>query len=107
MSIYIHVYGFIKKKFDPNAKMSENTIVEKNYIPDETFDSLLNRLDIVADDIGDCFINSVIANDKTIIPDKARIALFSSGMRLLCGGQHLKGHGFVEKKKPEKLNYYF
>lgn len=107
MVIKIHVYGFLKQRFDPTAKMSENTIITLDHLPEENFGSLLTRLKVTQKDLGDCFINSVIANEKSIIPDNARIALFGSGMRLLCGGQHLKGHGMIEKKKTKKVDYYF
>ena len=104
MVISIHLYGFIKKKFNPQAKMAENTIVTLDFVPNEQFSTLLQRLKLDQEELGDCFVNSKVANEKTLIPDNARIALFSKGMRLLCGGQHIKGHGFVTKPSPVPLN---
>ena len=106
MVISIHVYGFIKKKFNPQAKMAENTVVTLDFVPNEHFSTLLQRLKLDENELGDCFVNSTVANEKTLIPDNARIALFGKGMRLLCGGQHLKGHGFIDKKPTTKINYF-
>ena len=106
MVLVIHVYGFLKKKFDPDAKFSENTIVKYDYKANETFVNLIKRLNLDKEELGDCFINSTVVTDTTIIPDNARIALFGSGMRLLCGGQHIKGHGFIDVKPVKKFNYF-
>ena len=53
------------------------------------------------------FVNGTVVTkpDETIIPDNSRVALFGAGMRLLCGGQHLKGHGYVEEPAPD-INYF-
>ena len=95
----IHFYGSLKNKIDPNASMAENTIKNLNYIEDETFLELLNRLNIEPEECGDCFINGKVTPFNIKIPkpqeQNTRIALFPLGMHLLCGGQHLKGHGFI------------
>lgn len=106
MVINIHVYGFLKKKLDPQAKMSENTIISLDWKENETFEGLINRLNLDFEDLGDCFVNNTVVSSDVIIPDNARIALFGSGMRLLCGGQHLKGHGYIDVKPIKKTNYY-
>ncbi|MHA1984042.1 MAG: hypothetical protein ACW967_06785 [Candidatus Hodarchaeales archaeon] len=102
--IKIHIYGFLKRKFYPDALLTGDTIIKINYIPNETFSQLLDRLDVKQDEIGDCFVNGKIAKNSTLILDNSRIGLFSFGMRLLDGGQHIKGHGFVTKPSPTKLN---
>ena len=51
---------------------------------------------------GEIFCNGKVATTTTLIPNGARIGLFSIGMHLLCGGQHLKGHGFITKKPTKK-----
>jgi len=96
--IEVRLYGQLKKLFFPSASMSENTILELESIAEETFVNLLDRLDLKEDDCGDCFVNGKIAESGTIITDGSRVALFPLGMHLLCGGQHLKGHGFITKK---------
>ena len=100
----IHIYGFLKKKFDINAKLSEATILQVDSKKNETFADFLKRMKIDKSEIGDCFVNGKIANDNTLIPKDARIGLFSTGMCLLDGGQHIKGHGFVTKPSPVPLN---
>lgn len=100
----VHLYGFIKKKFVREAKLSESTVIKIDFIENESFSEFLTRLNINESEIGDCFINGYIANKEQIIPENARIGLFSFGMCLLDGGQHIKGHGFVTKPAPVKIN---
>ena len=105
--ITIHIYGFLKKKFDPNASLADQTFITVPHIQNESFKDLLERLKVEKEDIGDCFVNGTVVSNanETIIPDNSRVALFGAGMRLLCGGQHLKGHGYVEEPAPD-LNYF-
>ncbi|UCE14768.1 MAG: hypothetical protein JSV04_06200 [Candidatus Heimdallarchaeota archaeon] len=108
LMIEIHFYGSLKKKIDPNASMAEDTVLFLPYKKDESFLSLLNRLDILPEECGDCFLNGiVITNKATVIPKGARVGLFPVGMYLLCGGQHLKGHGYITVNNPnQKSDYY-
>ncbi|MHA1984044.1 MAG: hypothetical protein ACW967_06795 [Candidatus Hodarchaeales archaeon] len=101
----IHVYGFLKKKFDPNAQMAEHTIITVEHFPNETFMELTKRLNLTDNELGDCFVNAKIAETQTVIPDESRIALFGAGMFLACGGSHLKGHGYITNKNSIK-DYY-
>ena len=100
----VYVYGFLKKRFDANAKLSESTIISIEHKEHETFAELLKRMNIDETELGDCFVNSKIAEKDKLIPKDARIGLFSFGMRLLDGGQHIKGHGYVTKDIPVKIN---
>ncbi len=100
----VHVYGFLKKKFDSEAKLSESIILTIDHIQNETFCDFLQRMNLVESELGDCFINGKIAENSFIIPENARIGLFSTGMRLLDGGQHIKGHGYITKPIPVKIN---
>lgn len=106
--IEIHFYGSLKKKIDTNASLAEDTVIFLPYKKDEDFLSLLKRLDILPEECGDCFMNGVVITDKsTNIPKGARLGLFPVGMYLLCGGQHLKGHGFITRHNPNlKREYY-
>jgi hypothetical protein len=106
--IKIHIFGHLKKKFDKNARLSENTTITLPHINGENFHKLLKRLDLAEEEIGDCFLNHKVITDKkaTIIPDESRVAIFSGGMFLLCGGQHLKGHGFIKKSYNTEVDYY-
>ncbi len=98
----IHIYGHLKKKFDPSARLSEQTIVRIPSIKGERFLEVIARIDLTVDECGDCFVNGKVATAETLVPESARVALFPLGMHLLDGGQHLKGHGYVTKTPPKK-----
>ena len=104
--IEIHVYGQLKKKFDPSARLSEQTIIRVPHIGGERFLELLKRIHLSKNECGDCFINGQVATADTLVPEGARVALFPLGMHLLCGGQHLKGHGFITKDSTRQVDYY-
>jgi hypothetical protein len=92
--IEIHIYGYLKKKFDENARLSENTTITIPSKREENFLGLLERLELSTEDLGDCFLNHKIITDgkTTFIPDGARVAIFSSGMHLIDGGMYLKNY---------------
>lgn len=104
--IEIHVYGFLMKKFDQNARIS--TVIQIPSVTDERFSDLLVRLNVDTNEIGDCFVNhKLVVNENEVqIPDGARVALFSRGMHLIDGGQYIKGHGYVTKKPPKKIDFW-
>lgn len=104
--IEIHLYGSLKKKIDLNASFAEDTILWLPYIEGEKIFQLLDRLDIKLNECGEIFSNGSISNPNSIIPKGARIGLFPTGMYLLCGGQHLKGHGFITKRPKNESDYY-
>ncbi|MFW9996672.1 MAG: hypothetical protein ACFFD4_31815 [Candidatus Odinarchaeota archaeon] len=96
--IEIHVYGLLRKRFDPEASMAGNMIINVDAIEGESFSDFLFRIKIDKNDCGDCFIDGTVAADETPVPNGSRVALFPRTHWLLCGGQHLKGHGFITKK---------
>jgi len=104
--IEIHIYGHLKKKFDPTARLSDQTIIRVPSIPGEQSAQLLARINLAVRECGDCFVNGIVATADTLVPEGARVALFPLGMHLLCGGQHLKGHGFIMKPSGKKIDYY-
>ncbi len=104
--IEIHLYGSLKKKIDPNASFAEDTVLHLPYVENESFIQLFDRLNIRIDELGEVFCNGKVAIVTALIPKGARIGLFSTGMHLLCGGQHLKGHGFITKKTTKIREYY-
>lgn len=83
---------------------SEDTKVMYDFIEGETFKMFINRIGLQMSDLGDCFINGTLAKENTPLSDNDRVALFPFNMVLLCGGQHLKGHGYTQKDK--KVDYY-
>ena len=102
--IDLFIYGFLKKKFFPLANLSDITKIELEFKPNESFENFLKRINVEENELCDCFINGQIAEMNVIIPKNARIGLFGRGMNLLDGGQHLKGHGYVTKSPPIRIN---
>lgn len=102
----IRIFGWLRKKFDEKSSLAGDMIKEIPYIENENFISLLERLNVTSKDCGDCFINGKVAKKDTLIEDNSRIALFSQGMYLLCGGQHYKGTGYITKEPEISHEYY-
>lgn len=93
----IHLFGRFREHALKKGS-TDNSIVKINWIKGETVVDLAKRIEISPDDLGEIFINHWPQNDDYIIPKDARVALFPLGMHLLCGGQHMKGHGYITKK---------
>ena len=103
----VHLYGKFRA-LTPNPSATADSRLEIDYREGETLKELMIRIGIDPEKIGDVFINHKVVEPGTIIPhDNSRIAIFPEGMVLLCGGQHLKGHGFITKKPPVKNFEYF
>lgn len=105
-NIKIHLYGKLRRLAEDSG-CRDDSIIELTWNEDETLVNLVNkRLNLSFDEIGEIFINHTpITHYNVTIPSEARIALFAKGMYLLCGGQHMKGHGFIEKKVKD-VNYW-
>jgi hypothetical protein len=98
----IHLYGKFRE-FAEKKGATDNSVITMPFVEQESMEGLLHRIGIDVDDIGELFINFKVVEVDGIIPhDESRIAIFPIGMHLLCGGQHLKGHGFIQKKKPKE-----
>ncbi len=91
----IHLYGSLRA-LKAGSCPDEDTIMPKEAISGETFAGLITRLGLKQKDLGDCFVNGILAKPTTLLKDSDRIGLFPFNMVLLCGGQHLKGHGFTQ-----------
>ncbi len=106
--IDVHIYGLLKKKFDPNASLGENTIIKLKHRNGLLLNDVFDELEISQEECGDCFVNGKVVkfHENPIIEDKSRVAIFSEGMYLLCGGQHLKGHGFITRSAPKDYDYF-
>ncbi len=94
--IETHLYGKLRQLV-PGSTPSSDTILMCDYIENETFSKFVKRLGIDEKDLGDCFINGILAKPLNVLQDGDRVALFPFNMVLLCGGQHLKGHGFTQR----------
>jgi molybdopterin converting factor small subunit len=101
--IEIHLYGKLRSMVS-NSKASEDTIMKLEYVEGETFEQFVVRLGLKPEDLGDCFINGNLAKKNHQLSDGDRIGLFPFNMVLLCGGQHLKGHGYT--KEDVDVDYY-
>ncbi len=101
--IETHLYGKLRALV-PGSKCSDDTILNYEYKEDETFKQFIERIGLKATDLGDCFINGTLAKQTTVLHDGDRVALFPFNMVLLCGGQHLKGHGYTQRDM--KIDYY-
>lgn len=101
----IHLYGKLRS-LAKNKGATDQSVVHIEYIADEMLGDLIKRLNIDFDDLGEIFLNREVAELDAVIPeDNSRIAIFPIGMHLLCGGQHLKGHGYITKK-PKETKYW-
>jgi len=93
--IEIHLYGILRDLVKGSCA-SEDTVLNVECNRGETFEQLVARLGLARNDLGDCFINGTLARNRDVLHDGDRVGLFPFNMRLLCGGQYLKGHGFIE-----------
>ena len=105
-NIRIHLYGKLRRLAEKSGS-TDDSIIELPWIEEETLVNLINgRLNLSFDEVGEIFVNhKPVTHYNVTIPIGARIGLFAKGMYLLCGGQHMKGHGFIEKKV-EEVNYW-
>lgn len=104
--IEVHIYGQLKKVINPQASMAENTIVILEHQANESIETILHRLKIHPKKCGEFFIDGTVAEIDSMVSDNSRVALFPIGMHLLCGGQHLKGHGFIREPVKKKIEYF-
>ncbi len=102
-SLEIHLYGRLRKLIK-GSRPDEDTVQTLEYVENETFEGLIDRLALKQSDIGDCFLNGTLVKPKDVIPKGARLGLFPFNMVLLCGGQHLKGHGYT--REDIDIDYY-
>ena len=88
----------------PGSSASEDSIMRLEPVEGETFLEFIERMGLTREDLGDCFIDGTLAKPTDKILDGSRIGLFPFNMVLLCGGQHLKGHGYT--KRDVDVDYY-
>ena len=94
--IEIHLYGDLRALVS-GSHASEDTVLMAEYVENETFIQLVARVGLNTGDLGDCFINGNLAKTGQVMADGDRVGLFPFNMVLLCGGQHLKGHGYTRE----------
>ncbi len=101
--IEIHLYGNLRSLVS-GSFASEDTILMVECVEKESFIQLVRRLGLTPEDVGDCFLNGNLAKLDHMIEDGDRIGLFPFNMVLLCGGQHIKGHGYT--REDIEFDYY-
>ncbi|MHA1228280.1 MAG: hypothetical protein ACTSR2_06105 [Candidatus Hodarchaeales archaeon] len=106
----VFLYGHLKKINDPDSSYFDNKSIDLSLNGKINIIELLQRLKIKEEWIGEVFIDGIVVNkrleDVFVTKKTERVAIFPLGMHLLCGGQHLKGHGFITKKPGNKINYW-
>ncbi|OLS16852.1 MAG: hypothetical protein HeimC2_46000 [Candidatus Heimdallarchaeota archaeon LC_2] len=101
----IHLFGKFRK-FSENSRPTDNSTLKLQYHEGETVKELLVKIGIEPNNVGELLVNFAVAELDTVIPrEDSRISIFPTGMVLLCGGQHLKGHGNITKKV-KSTKYY-
>lgn len=101
----VHLYGQFRKLANDQSP-DANSILQIEENDNETLGELILRIGIKPEDLGELFINGNVASLDEIIPPNSRLGIFPLGMHLLCGGQHLKGHGYITKKPETEQNYW-
>ncbi|TFG12253.1 hypothetical protein EU537_09915 [Candidatus Thorarchaeota archaeon] len=101
--IQVHLYGQLRRLVE-NSHACEDTVIEIPYKEGMTFRDIVRYLGLDEKDLGDCFIDGMLAKMDDTVQDDARIGLFPYNMVLLCGGQHLKGHGYTQRD--HEVDYY-
>jgi hypothetical protein len=101
----IHLFGKFRK-ISEKSRPTDNSTLQLQYNEGETVEELLLKIGIDPNNVGELMVNFTVAELDTVIPrEDSRISIFPTGMVLLCGGSHLKGHGNVTKKV-KSTHYY-
>jgi molybdopterin converting factor small subunit len=93
--IEVHLYGRFRELV-PGSHADEDTVIMCDYVAGETFERFVKRLGVQTSDLGDCFVDGNLAKLTVVIKDGDRVGLFPFNMRLIDGGQYIKGHGCIE-----------
>ncbi len=98
----IHLYGKLRRLAE-NSKPTDVSVIHITWQPKENIKELVKRIGLTLEELGEVFVNHTPVEQDAIIPKDGRIGLFPKGMHLLCGGQHMKGHGYLTKKPPKSF----
>ena len=99
----VHLYGLLRSLVK-GSRPDDDTVMIVDFVEHETFERFVERIGLSKSETGDCFINGSLAKPNDIMPAGARVGMFPFNMVLLCGGQHLKGHGYT--KEDVDVDYY-
>lgn len=101
----IHLFGTLRR-FAQESSPTAKSVIQLPWVEGETISGLAERIGFGLDELGEVFVNHKPVTEDTIIPQDARVGLFSKGMFLLCGGQHMKGHGFITRHTGNNEAYW-
>jgi len=87
----IHLYGRLRELV-PDSRASEETVLHVSLEREYSLEGLVTKLNLKASDVGDCFINGMLAEMHNIVKDDDRVGLFPFNMKLIDGAMHLKYH---------------
>jgi hypothetical protein len=97
--LQVHLFGTLRR-FAPQPGATDESIVMIPWCSGTCVMDIIREIGIPQEEVGEIFVNYSPVDIYAPVPDDARIGLFSHCMRLLCGGQHLKGHGFITTPTP-------
>jgi hypothetical protein len=89
--IEVHLYGRLRDLV-AGSRPDEDTVMHCDYKEGERFADLLTRLGLEPKDVGDCFVNGILAKAEVVLQPNDRVGLFPFNMVLIDGGMHLKYH---------------
>lgn len=87
--IEVHLYGLLRRLV-PNSRADEDTVLLVGARDDETFGKMIERLGISHSEVGDSFINGVLARHDDPVGEGDRVGLFPFNMKLIDGAMELK-----------------
>jgi hypothetical protein len=100
----VHLYGTLRR-FASKSGATDDSILMFPWHTEMTIKSLITEMGIRPEELGEIFVNYTPVTLTTSIIDGARVGLFAHSMWLLCGGQHMKGHGFITSTQPQ-MDYW-
>jgi hypothetical protein len=79
MMLEIHLYGKLRSLIS-EAKPNEDTVLNYEFIENETFAQLVQRLGLKPSDLGDCFLNGTLVKPGDRVSDGDRLGMFPFNM---------------------------
>jgi hypothetical protein len=87
----IHLYGRLRQLV-PDSRANEETVLHIHLEEEHSLKDFIAKLNLKASDVGECFINGMLAEMHNIVTDDDRVGLFPFNMRLIDGAMHLRYH---------------
>ena len=87
----VHLYGRLRQLV-PGSRANEETVLYIDLEREYSLKDLIAKLNLESSDVGECFINGMLAEMHNIVTDDDRVGLFPFNMRLIDGAMHLRYH---------------